>query len=334
MKIRKSAAIIASAATLALVLAGCAGDAAPTDPGAGAGGGESEGERLQIALISKGFQHQFWQAVRQGAEEAAAELGVDVTFEGPASETEIDAQLQMFQAAIDRAPDAIGYAALDPEACVSLYEAAAEANIPIVEFDAGCASDYGQNLAATDGVAAGAIAAQNMAELIGGEGQVGIVGHSQINSTGIERRDGFVTEIEANWPGIEIVDIQYGDGDHLRSADIAKAMLAAYPDMVGLYGTNEGSAIGIVNAVTELGLPNGQVTVVGFDSGAAQIDAITNGVMAGAITQDPIGIGRTVVENAVAAINGESLPEFTDTGSFWYDATNMDEPNIAAVLYQ
>ena len=332
MRFSKRTALVAGAATFALALAGCSGGGAPATSGEPAAGGD--GETLQIALVSKGFQHQFWQAVRTGAEEAAEELGVEVTFEGPAAETEIDAQLQMLQAAIDRGPDAIGYAALDPQACIPLYEAAESAGIPIVEFDAGCESEYGQNLAATDSMAAGALAAQNMAELIGGEGQVGIVGHSQINSTGVERRDGFVEEIEANYPGIEIVDIQYGDGDHLRSADIAKAMIAAYPDLVGLYGTNEGSAIGIVNAVTELGLPAGELTIVGFDSGAAQVDAIRNGVMAGAITQDPIGIGRTVVENAVAAINGEELEDFTDTGSYWYDAENLDDPEIAAVLYE
>lgn len=332
MRFSKRTALVAGAATFALALAGCSGGGAPATSGEPEAGGD--GETLQIALVSKGFQHQFWQAVRTGAEEAAEELGVEVTFEGPAAETEIDAQLQMLQAAIDRGPDAIGYAALDPQACIPLYEAAESAGIPIVEFDAGCDSEYGQNLAATDSMAAGALAAQNMAELIGGEGQVGIVGHSQINSTGVERRDGFVEEIEANYPDIEIVDIQYGDGDHLRSADIAKAMIAAHPDLVGLYGTNEGSAIGIVNAVTELGLPAGELTIVGFDSGAAQVDAIRNGVMAGAITQDPIGIGRTVVENAVAAINGEELEDFTDTGSYWYDAENLDDPEIAAVLYE
>ncbi|KAA6436035.1 ABC transporter substrate-binding protein [Agrococcus sediminis] len=332
MRFSKRTALVAGAATFALALAGCSGGGAPATSGEPEAGGD--GETLQIALVSKGFQHQFWQAVRTGAEEAAEELGVEVTFEGPAAETEIDAQLQMLQAAIDRGPDAIGYAALDPQACIPLYEAAESAGIPIVEFDAGCESEYGQNLAATDSMAAGALAAQNMAELIGGEGQVGIVGHSQINSTGVERRDGFVEEIEANYPDIEIVDIQYGDGDHLRSADIAKAMIAAHPDLVGLYGTNEGSAIGIVNAVTELGLPAGELTIVGFDSGAAQVDAIRNGVMAGAITQDPIGIGRTVVENAVAAINGEELDDFTDTGSYWYDAENLEDPEIAAVLYE
>ncbi|WP_347754913.1 ABC transporter substrate-binding protein [Agrococcus sp. ProA11] len=333
MKFSKRTALLAGTATVALALAGCSGG---TDAPAGSEGAGSEGngETLQIALVSKGFQHQFWQAVRTGAEEAADELGVEVTFEGPASETEIDAQLQMLRAAIDRGPDAIGYAALDPQACVPLYEQAEGASIPIVEFDAPCDSEYSQNLAATDSIVAGGLAAEHMAELIGHEGQVAIVGHSQINSTGVERRDGFVQYMEENEPDIEIVDIQYGDGDHLRSADIAKAIIAAHPDLAGLYGTNEGSAIGIVNAASELNLPNGQITIVGFDSGAAQIEAIRSGAMAGAITQDPIGIGRSVVENAVAAVNGEELEDFTDTGSYWYDSTNIDDPEIAAVLYE
>lgn len=329
MKYGRKAAFAATVAIAALAFAGCAG----SDGSAGSDAG-GDGDQMYIALVSKGFQHQFWQAVKQGAEEKAAELGVEITFEGPASETEVDAQLQMLQTAIDKDPAAIGYAALDPEACIPLYERAEEKGIPIAQFDAPCDSPYGSNLSATDSKKAGALAAQHMAELIGDEGKVAIVGHSQINSTGVERRDGFVEEIEANHPDIEIVDIQYGDGDHLKSADIAKAMIAAHPDLKGIYGTNEGSAIGVVNAVKELGLEPGKVTIVGFDSGAAQINAIKDGTMAGAITQDPIGIGKSVVESAYKLANGESVEEFIDTGSYWYDKSNIDDPEIAAVLYQ
>ena len=173
-----------------------------------------------------------------------------------------------------------------------------------------------------------------MAELIGGEGEVAIVGHSQINSTGVERRDGFVDQIEAEYPDIKIVDIQYGDGDHLKSADIAKAMIAAYPNLKGIYGTNEGSAIGVVNAVGELGLEPGKITIIGFDSGQAQIDAIKSGIMAGAITQNPIGIGEETVQAAYDAIQGKTPEKVVDTGYFWYDETNLEDPEIAAVLYQ
>ena len=87
------------------------------------------------------------------------------------------------------------------------------------------------------------------------------------------------------------------------------------------------------NAVTELGI-EGQLTMIGFDSGKDQIDAITSGLMAGAITQNPVGIGYETVKAAVAAIKGESLPKTIDTGYFWYDKTNIEDPEIAAVLYQ
>ncbi len=327
---RFSALAVALVATLAFSACGGSDDPGTADPNTS----EGAGDNYTIALVSKGFQHQFWQAVNTGAEEAAKELGVTITFDGPAAETEVADQLQMLQAAIDRKPDAIGYAALDPEACVPAMEAADAAGIPVVEFDAGCDSDIPLTISKTDGVAAGALAAEHMAELIGGAGEVAIVGHSQINSTGVERRDGFVDKLAADFPDIEIVDIQYGDGDHLQSADIAKAIIAANPDLKGLYGTNEGSAIGIVNAVNELGMEPGKLIIVGFDSGQAQIDAIKSGVMAGAITQDPMGIGRSTVESAVKAIKGEDLPEEIDTGSYWFDKDNVDDEDIQAMLYE
>lgn len=325
---KKKVVFLAAAAAISLALAGCSAG------GSDAADAAADSDKPYIALVSKGFQHQFWQAVKSGAESKAEELGVTVTFDGPASETEVDSQLQMLQAAIDKKPDAIGYAALDPEACVSLMDAAKTASIPVVQFDAGCNSDYPLSIAKTDSLGAGALAADHMAELIGGKGEVAIVGHSQINSTGVERRDGFVEQMEAEYPDITIVDIQYGDGDHLKSADIAKAMIAAHPDLKGLYGTNEGSAIGIVNAVGELGLDAGELTVIGFDSGQAQIDAITNGLMAGAITQNPIGIGEATVQAAFDAINGETPEKVIDTGYFWFDKTNMEDAEIAAVLYK
>ncbi|GAB3127224.1 ABC transporter substrate-binding protein [Glaciibacter psychrotolerans] len=328
MKTSKKVTFLAAAAAVALALAGCSANAS-TDAG-----GDGGSDEVYIALVSKGFQHQFWQAVKTGAENKAKELGVKVTFEGPASETEIDSQLQMLQAAIDKKPDAIGYAALDPEACIPLMDAAKAASIPVVQFDAGCNSDYPLSIAKTDSLGAGALAADKMAELIGGKGEVAIVGHSQINSTGVERRDGFVDQMKASYPDIKIVDIQYGDGDHLKSADIAKAMLAAHPNLKGIYGTNEGSAIGVVNAVGELGLKAGAVTIVGFDSGQAQIDAINNGTMAGAITQNPIGIGEATVQAAFDAINGKTPEKVIDTGYYWYDKTNMEDAKIAAVLYK
>ncbi|MBP7240962.1 ABC transporter substrate-binding protein [Amaricoccus sp.] len=296
-----------------------------------AGASFAQAQEMYIPLISKGFQHQFWQAVKAGADKGAAEFGVEVTFEGPDNETQVDRQIDMLAAALAKKPAAIGFAALDSQAAIPLLRQAQEAGIPVIAFDSGVESDIPVATASTDNLAAAALAADKMAELIGGAGKVALVVHDQTSRTGIDRRDGFVNQVEAKYPDIEIVDIQYGAGDQLQSTEIAKAILTANPDLKGMFGGNEGSAIGVVNAVTELG--RSDVVVIGYDSGTAQKAAIRDGRMAGAITQNPIGIGYETVKAAVAAAKGETVEKNIDTGFYWYDKTNIDAPEIAAVLY-
>ncbi|WP_341222596.1 ABC transporter substrate-binding protein [Loktanella salsilacus] len=286
---------------------------------------------IYIPLISKGFQHQFWQAVKSGADQAAAEFGVRITFEGPDNETMVDRQIDMLAAALANNPSAIGFAALDSQAAIPLLQQAADAGIPVIAFDSGVESDIPATTATTDNVAAAALAADKMAELIGGAGKVAVVAHDQTSRTGIDRRDGFLNQIEANYPDIEVVSVQYGAGDQLQSTEVAKAILTANPDLVGMFGTNEGSAIGIVNAIREMATEG--VTIIGYDSGKAQTDAIREGLMAGAITQNPVGIGYETVKAAVAAMNGEELPAIIDTGFYYYDQSNIDDAEIQAVLY-
>ena len=294
---------------------------------------EAAAAKPYIPVISKGFQHQFWQAVKLGSDQAAADYNVDITFEGPATESEVDKQIEMLEAALAKNPAAICFAALDTQAAIPLLEEANSRGIPVVGFDSGVDSDIPVATAATDNLAAAALAADKMAELIGGAGQIAVLVHDQTSRTGIDRRDGFTNRIAEAYPDIEIVNVDYGAGDHLKSTDLAKAVIQANPDLKGYFGANEGSAIGVLNAVTELGKV-GEIVVIGYDSGQQQMDAVRSGAMAGAITQNPIGIGYKCVEAAVKAINGEEVEKVIDTGFFWYDATNMDSEEIAALLYQ
>lgn len=297
------------------------------------GCGSKEPDELYIPVISKGFQHQFWQAVKLGSEQAAEDLGVRITFEGPESEAMVDKQVEMFRTALDKDPAAICLAAVDSKAFQPLLEEAQEAGVPVIGFDSGVDSDIPVTTAATDNIAAAALAADKMAELIGGAGEVAVIAHDQTSRTGIDRVDGFVNQVESEYPDITVVDVQYGGGDHLKSTDLAKAIIQAHPDLKGFFGANEGSIIGVLNAVAELGM-EGEITVIGYDSGKQQMDAIRSGAEAGAITQNPIGIGYKCVEAAVKAYNGEDLPEMIDTGFYWYDADNIDDEEIQAVLYE
>jgi ribose transport system substrate-binding protein len=288
-------------------------------------------DKMYIPMISKGFQHQFWQAVKEGADKAAAELNVEVTFEGPDNETMVDRQIDMLSAALAKKPAALGFAALDSQAAIPLLQQADEAGIPVIAFDSGVDSDIPKATAATDNVAAAALAADKMAEFIGGAGKVAVVAHDQTSRTGIDRVDGFVNRVKEKYPEIEVVTVQYGAGDHLKSTEITKSILQANPDLKGIFGANEGSAIGVVNGVREMNSKD--ITVIGYDSGTQQKQAIKDGLMAGAITQNPVGIGYETVKAAVAAAKGETVQKNIDTGFYWYDKSNMDDPEIAAVLY-
>jgi len=327
MNTKKVLFVLLSVLMVVSMLASCApkpaATAAPQQPAA----------KPYIPVISKGFQHQFWQAVKKGSEQAATDLNVTITFEGPESEAMVDKQVEMFQTALDKKPAAICLAAVDSKAFQPLLEKAKAAGIPVVGFDSGVDSDIPVTTAATDNIAAAAMAADKMAELIGGSGEVAIIMHDQTSRTGIDRTKGFTDEIKNKYPNITIVDTQYGGGDQLKSTDLAKAIIQAHPNLKGFFGGNEGSIIGVLNGVKELSM-EGKIVVIGYDSGQQQMDAIRAGTEAGAITQNPIGIGYKCVEAAYKAYKGESLPKTIDTGFYWYDKTNIDDPKIQAVLYK
>jgi len=295
-------------------------------------GGVARADDTYIPLISKGFQHQFWQAVKLGAEQAAKKDNVRITFEGPETEAMVDKQVDMLSAALAKHPQAIGLAALDSKAEIPLLKKAQSEKIPVIAFDSGVDSDIPVTTCTTDNLAAAGEAADQMAKLIGDAGEVALIVHDQTSRTGIDRRDGFVARIKDKHPNIKIVDIQYGAGDHLKSAEIAKAIAAAHPNLKGIFGANEGSIEGALVGLKEAKKSN--IVTIGYDSGQDQIDAIKSGAEAGAITQNPIGIGACVVDSAVKALKGEKLPLKVDTGYYWYDKTNIDDPKVAAVLYK
>ncbi|GEK35208.1 ABC transporter substrate-binding protein [Kurthia sibirica] len=326
---KKKSLFLSSLLAVAMILGACGSDEKST----GDKDADAKSDQPYIAIVSKGFQHQFWQAVKKGAEKAADEYNVKITFEGPESEAQVDKQIEMLKAALDKKPQAIGFAALDSKASINLLEEAKSKKIPVVAFDSGVESDIPVATASTDNEAAAALAADKMAEAIDGKGEIALIVQDQTSLTAKQRRDGFKNQIESKYPDIKIVDIQYGGGDHLKSTDLAKTIMQAHPDLKGMFGTNEGSAIGVVNAVQEM-KKTGKVIVVGFDSGKQQLDAIRSGLMYGAVTQNPEGIGYETVKAAVETLDGKTVDKQIDTGFYWYDKENIDSDEIKAAVYE
>lgn len=322
--LKKRFGIIASA-LVTLLLVACGGSGSGST-------GTSSGKTPYIAIVSKGFSQQFWQAVKAGAESEAKKEGATITFEGPPTESDVEKQITMLTNVLAKHPDVIGFAALDSKAAAPLMQQAKSANIPVIAFDSGVDSTVPVTTAATDNKAAAAEDAKHLSQLLGGKGVVGMVVHDQTSQTGTLRRDGFIDWMKKNAPGITLLPPQYSNSDLNKAADIAKSIIAANHDLAGIYGSNEASAEGVAKGIQESGKTG--LKAVGFDSGKAQIDAIKAGTLAGAITQNPIAIGEQVVAAAMKAIKGVSQPKFIDTGFYWYDKTNINDPKIQAVLYQ
>ena len=243
--------------------------------------------------------------------------------------SQVDKQMEMLQAEYDKNPAAVCFAALDSVAAIPLLEQMDADGIPVIAFDSGVDSDIPVTTAATDNAAAAALAADKMLEAVGEGAQVGVIVHDQTSRTGIDRTEGFIARAEEL--GLEIVGPDFGGGDILKSTDLAKTMIQGSPDIAGFFGGNEGSAVGVVNAVNELGRDD--ITVIGYDSGTIQQQAIRDGVMLGAVQQDPVSIGAKCVEAAAMALQGMDVESFIDTGFKWADAETIDDPDVQAVLY-
>lgn len=313
------------AITMVGVLTGCGGGASVAN--------KSPKDKIYIPVIALGYNSQFWQAVKQGCEEAASKYGVKITFEGPVEETMVDKQVDILKTTLQNNPAAICMAAIDIESVRQILIEQKKKGLPIVAFDAGLGEDIPDVTCSVDNAAAGAMAAKHAADILKGKGKIGIVGHSETVPDAVARVNGFVDKIKKEYPEIKIVDIQYAEGDHLKSADAVKGMLTADSEIQLVYTTNEGAAVGTYNGIKELG-KIGQVQIIGFDSSAALKAAVRKGEIFGAITQDPVTEGYKTVECAIKLLNGEKLETtFIDCGFYWYDKNNMDDPKIAPCLY-
>jgi ribose transport system substrate-binding protein len=293
--------------------------------------GTDNGKKVDIAIIAKGYQNQYWVAVKNGAEQEAKKQGVSITFSGPQTENDVEQQAEIFKSEVARHPSAIAVAALDSKGFGKQLELAKAANIPVIAFNNSIESDIPVTTASTDNKAAAAAAAEHMAKLLGNKGVVGVMAYSQTSESGIARRDGFVEWMKQNAPGIRLLPVVYDESDLQKAADLTKAMIASTPDLTAIFAANEVSALGVLRGVKESGKTG--LTLVGFDSGKAQKDAVRGGVIAGSITQNPVGMGAQIVKSALAILKGESQPPVIDTGFKWYDKTNIDDPSIAPLLY-
>ncbi|UYQ71089.1 ABC transporter substrate-binding protein [Pelagibacterium flavum] len=289
----------------------------------------------EIAVIVKTTSSNFWQNVNRGAQAGMEGLdGYTMSFDGPASESDIAAQVNMVDNAINRGVAGIVLAPSDPEALVPSVQRAYESGIPVVIIDsmlAEGAEEYYQAFLSTDNQAAGELMAQTMIDAIGTEGQIAIMSYVPGVGSEIGRVGGFTDYIEAN-SDIEIVNTLYSQSQMATALNQTTDMLSAYPELDGIFGANEPTAVGMGRAIVQAGR-QGSLTALGFDGNEDLQQFVRDGVLEAIAVQGSFQMGEMGVQTVVDLLAGEEVEEFINTGVVVVTADNIDSDEAQNVLY-
>ena len=293
----------------------------------------------RIAVVLKSTRDEFWTTVRDGIEDAVKALNekmgytgedqIMVSFDGPTDDSDVEKQIDLIDTVLSENPTILCIAAIDRQSCEAQLEMAAENDIPVVMLDSGVESGPISALCATDNYAAGTEAAKKMAEAIGDEGQIAVMTHAESAQTSQDREKGFTDEISKNHPNIEIVNISH-ENDDFTMEKMADAVFTLYPEVEGYFCTNEDASGAVLDALDAAGK---EITVIGFDSGEQQQNAVKNGTELGFFAQNPYGMGYAAVIAGVRADQNLEVDTFINTSYQWIDSSNLENEEYSNYLY-
>lgn len=273
--------------------------------------GQNESSNKKVYLITMDQMDQHWQNVNAGCEKAVAELGgIDYKWLAPDIKDD-NKQIESINNAVAGGADVILLAANGPNAVTSALKEATSAGVKIVYVDS--AADYpGEQILATDNEAAGTTAGKQMLDALKANGvasgSIGIINVNAATASTVAREKGFRKAFEGS--SYSILETQYCNGD----AAVAKDMSANFitQGVVGLFGANEGSTVGVGNAIQEAG---NAVVGVGFDKSDMILSLIDKGYILCTMAQNPDVMGYEGIKTAVDVLNGKTISKkYVDTG--------------------
>ena len=374
MKKKLLALLLSTAMVLSLVACGGTEEAPATDAPATEDAATDDAaatEDLHFEVIVKSFQSTYWQAAVTGINQACEELGVTANSNGPATESDIADQVNMLDAAIEAAPNGIGLAACDTTSVLASLQTALDKGIPVVCFDTGVPeAPEGSVYAtvATDNLAAGACAAENMYPIIkdrvaaataDAKVRIGEVNQDATAQNIQDRGLGFINKmielITADGKTVAVVGNEFyvnactAAGDEataeviievgvpsqttVAESTIVASGIMSKADTIAIFGSNQVTAEGLIGANETLNvLGADKIVAAGFDAGTPQKEAINAGIFVGSVTQSPLMQGYECIKTLYAICQGETVADYPMNG-YWYDTTNMTDANIAPNLY-
>jgi ribose transport system substrate-binding protein len=321
---KKVLGVVAIGATAGLALVGCS-----SDSGGSASSTDGGSDGYKIAFVQGVAGDEFYISMQCGIEAAAKEAGAEVTTQGPAK---FDPTLQkpIVDSLVASKPDALLIAPTDVTAMEAPLKAAADAGIKVVLVDTTVDDpSFAVSAIASDNVGGGEAAFKAIQDAHPEGGKVLVVSVDPGISTTDARTEGFQKAAEGA-DGFDYLGVQYSHNEPATAAEIVTAALQKDPDIVGIFAANLFAAEGTATGVQQAGKQD-SVTIVGFDAGPAQVEQLKAGTVQALVAQEPATIGQDGVEQAIAALKGDSTEAEIQTGFTILTKDNIEGEGADAV---
>lgn len=288
-------------------------------------------EDINIKVIVKKQNHDFWAVVEQGAYAAEKEFGINVDYVGPASEEDISGQIRMVEVAIEEKVDAIVLAAIDYNLLVPVAEKARAAGIPVVIIDSNIKSDKMNGFVGTDNVDAGKVLGESMVAVLGTDIDIVIVSFVKGAASSNEREEG-VMKIVNQHENINLIDTLYCNSDEDIAKRLTIEILEKHPEVDAFICLNAYATVGTARGVIEKGM-EGEVSIIGFDSTPEEISYLEKDIIELVVVQNPFSMGYLGVKHALDAIKGIPFPRSVNTGAVVITKENMYDPENQKLVF-
>lgn len=312
---------------MALSLAACGGgssDSGSTQPAQDAaepdGGDQASGDSFSVGIVVKSLDNDYYTTLKNGAEDRAAELGVDLTFVAPNAETDVQSWVNMVSDLIAAKVSVLAVCPADDAACLPVIREAGEAGIKVIAVDNDTAYEEKLSFIGTSNYDAAKLGGEYCAGQIGSGGNAVVLRGPTGSSNHDERQQGFVDALEAG--GVNILEIKDANCVAETAMNAIEDFITVYDKIDLVICTNDLMAIGAQRAVAAAGL---DTKVFGFDGSADVCQGTLDGIYLGTVAQDPYQMGVLAIDNALALYNGETIESRIDSGCAVVTAENAQE---------
>lgn len=291
-------------AFLLLALAACGGeDEAEAD------GGEVEVSGDGVTVVLKTLSSPYWKFVEAGAKQALEDYEMEGNIIGPSSEEEVVVQIDMIEDALSKGTGSLVLAAIQPDTVIPVLEQYHEKDIPVLLVDTDLEWEDKTTFIGTENYDAGQTAGKLLEEILEEGDEIALIRGALGNPASDDRADGAKEYLEEK--GFNIVADQPADSDRNKGMNVMENVLQSNPEVKGVYAVNDDMALGALRATQANGL---DIPVVGTDGTVEAVESIISGELNASIAQSPYAMGYTGVEQAIEAMEGNSVEKRIDAG--------------------